>query len=111
MVRVARRGGEVTQVGERVLALMDASGDTARVFGYGTYMGDEVPIGAAGCFGPEMAAANMTNPKIMLDNGKVVWGCECWWGPEVEMGRYLAGRTVVEVDIDAVRKQEGEEGK
>lgn len=22
------------------------------------------------------------NPRIDLDNGKTVWGMECWWGPE-----------------------------
>ena len=21
------------------------------------------------------------NPKIILDNGKVVYGCQVWWGP------------------------------
>ncbi len=25
------------------------------------------------------------NPKILLDSGDVVWGCECWWGPEAEV--------------------------
>lgn len=20
------------------------------------------------------------NPKIRLDDGREVWGCECWWG-------------------------------
>lgn len=22
---------------------------------------------------------NHKNPKITLDDGKVIWGCECWW--------------------------------
>jgi len=26
----------------------------------------------------------MTNPRIRLDDGSVIWGAECWWGPIVE---------------------------
>lgn len=25
------------------------------------------------------------NPKIVLDSGEVIWGCECWWGSEKEI--------------------------
>lgn len=95
----------MTAIGIRVLALADATGDTARVFGRGVYVGDEVPEGAEGFFGPEMAVAGLRNPKIVLDNGQVVWGCECWWGPEAKMARYLEGRTVVSVDIEQMRKE------
>ena len=31
----------------------------------------------------ERYAAHMNrNPRIRLDSGDVVWGCQCWWGPE-----------------------------
>lgn len=46
-----------------------------------------------------------TNPKIVLDSGKVVWGCECWWGPEEKMRAEIAGRRVVDVDIDEARRR------
>lgn len=26
-----------------------------------------------------------SNPKIVLDSGEVIWGCECWWGNEKEI--------------------------
>lgn len=29
----------------------------------------------------EFHASAMGNPKIVLDNGDVVWGFQCWWGP------------------------------
>lgn len=25
-----------------------------------------------------------TNPRIRLDDGSVIWGAECWWGPAKE---------------------------
>jgi hypothetical protein len=45
------------------------------------------------------------NPKIILDDGKVVWGAECWWGPEEKMIKAVAGRRVVNVDIDEARSK------
>ena len=45
------------------------------------------------------------NPKIRLDSGKVVWGCECWWGPEEVVKKTLEGYIVVEVDVDEVRAE------
>lgn len=48
------------------------------------------------------------NPKIVLDSGAVVWGAECWWGPEDKMRAVIAGRRVVEVDIDDARRRSAE---
>jgi hypothetical protein len=30
---------------------------------------------------PEAFAMPMTNPRIKLDDGSVIWGAECWWEP------------------------------
>jgi hypothetical protein len=43
------------------------------------------------------------NPKILLDNGKVVWGAECWWGPEAEFKKRFAKETIINADIDEMR--------
>jgi hypothetical protein len=43
------------------------------------------------------------NPKILLDNGEVVWGYESWWGPEEEITRLIGNRHVVMVDIAQYR--------
>lgn len=44
------------------------------------------------------------NPKIELDNGDVVWGYQCWWGPEERWPEIAKGRTVHDVRIgDALR--------
>lgn len=34
------------------------------------------------------------NPRLDLDGGGVVWGCECWWMPEAEFDGFLRGRRV-----------------
>lgn len=40
------------------------------------------------------------NPKIELDNGDIVWGYQCWWGPEEKWSdEYIRGREVKEVSI------------
>lgn len=35
----------------------------------------------------------MPNPRLGLDNGHIVYGCECWWGGEEAIRRHLAGKT------------------
>ncbi|MBI4472199.1 MAG: hypothetical protein HY646_05990 [Acidobacteria bacterium] len=48
-----------------------------------------------------MRELNMTNPTIKLDDGRLVYGCECWWGaPEKAL---QLGKEIRVVDIDAAR--------
>lgn len=54
----------------------------------------------------------LANPRIRLDNGKVVWGRECWWGPEADVAQRLdayraQGWEVATVDIDDARRRAG----
>lgn len=37
------------------------------------------------------------NPRLDLDGGGTVWGCECWWMPEEEFEAFRGARRVVEV--------------
>jgi hypothetical protein len=48
------------------------------------------------------AAAELiiSNPRLKLDNGKTVWGCQCWWGPEDQIRQTIGARTIVYVDIN-----------
>lgn len=48
-------------------------------------------------------AENIGNPRIRLDDGRYVWGCECWWGPEEDMLKQ--DLNIVNVDIDEYREQ------
>lgn len=99
--------------GIRVLAVMGSNDDgSVSVLGEGVYEGD-YPIGeeavgwvaqmAREChseYGTESA-----NPRIRLDSGEIVWGCECWWGPIEEVRRRLEGKTLVYVSITEERKR------
>jgi hypothetical protein len=89
-------------VGDRVGAISHRDGNTLYVFGFGVYDGDFVPENAGG-IGKTLQQVGATNPKITLDSGKVVWGCECWWGPEDLVTQRLQGYTLVETDIDEAR--------
>jgi hypothetical protein len=75
------------------------SADREKFLGYGVYLGDfdchalsEYWANEADRLGlyPDVAAGYRSgkiqskNPKIELDSGETIWGCECWWGPEDE---------------------------
>lgn len=87
----------------RVFAALDADDSRVRLLGFGNYVGDEVPTGAVGRLAQIAIRMNRPNPKIVLDSGKVVWGCECWWGDESRWPEFLKGRAVVGEDIENIR--------
>jgi hypothetical protein len=96
----------MSKINTRVGAILGAGKDTVEFLGYGVYVGDFVPTEAAGDMGKMLAEAEIPNPKIVLDSGKIVYGCECWWGSEEAVQKKLAGyKTVTEVDIDEIRKK------
>jgi len=102
--------------GERVGAVSHADDETLYLFGYGVYEGDFTPPeyadgGPAGwlAMGMRKFGENWTNPRIRLDNGDVVWGCECWWADEEKVKRIIRGRNVVMVSIKEAREEWAEE--
>lgn len=98
---------------QRIGAILYTDKDTKKVFflGYGEFVGCESPPDyVRGCV-YLVRQSNGMNPKLRLDSGKIVWGCECWWGGESETRQELKekkqkGYEVVEVDIDEVRKRQ-----
>lgn len=71
----------------RVGAIQKADETTVYMYGYGEYLGDaESPLG-------------IPNPKIQLDNGDIVWGYQCWWGPEEKVKNMIGGRKITMVDV------------
>ena len=98
------------EVGIRVGALIDVTEETKRVrfLGYGVYEADEIPDEQAGGMAPLVRAMGRENPKIRLDNGDVVWGCECWWDKEEEFKSQIEkykedGYAIEEVKIQELR--------
>ena len=79
------------EVNDYVGAVQKADDDTVWIYGYGKYVGDEVP-----CRG-FLQKAQITNPCIVLDNGSKVYGFECWWGDAAEMKKFIGDRNIVEV--------------
>lgn len=80
-------------VGTRVFALRDSDSESINLFGFGVYEGDEIP--------PENddRIFRIPNPRIVLDDGGVVWGFQCWWGEEEIFEKMRKGRTVVVVSL------------
>lgn len=94
---------------KRVLAVSHADPDgPVYIFGEGVYEGDFIPEEAEGMFAEILKAAGRENPRIRLDSGKVVYGCECWWGSVDDAKKKMGidqGREVIMVDIDEARKE------
>jgi len=84
--------------GERVGAILKATDEKVYLFGYGTYSEEIPPPDPQGKRGMVdfVHSANVTNPKLTMDDGTVVWGCECWWGREEEVKKFI-GHRIVEV--------------
>jgi hypothetical protein len=91
-------------IGTRVGALSHYDAEFVYLYGWGVYEGEFVPEQACGDIGEYLREYGDQNPRIRLDDGKIVYGCECWWGPEEEIRTKFAGRQFVDVDIDRVRQ-------
>jgi hypothetical protein len=128
------------KAGMRVGAISHTKDGVVYFYGYGVYEGDFPRHEGPGLFGVEakkefedtlltvkklrpeyseeevLRAANliMENPRIKLDNGKTVWGCQCWWGPEEKVKASIHGSRIVMVDVDqqiAAVRSKGSESK
>ena len=92
------------QIGDRVGAVLKTDEKQVFLFGFGLYAGKQVPPPGIQFLGMDMQDSGQTNPKLVLDDGQIVWGCECWWGPEEKVKTMLIGnREVVWVNIEEVR--------
>ena len=102
--------------GQRVGAIYGREGGTVKVLGYGVLLQDEIPETAVGPLADGLREYQSPNPQIRLDNGKIVWGCECWWGAEEAVrasieGAEQAGSQIMIVDIDEIREEYRRETK
>ena len=81
----------MSKPGERVGAILSANDKVLRLLGYGVYEGDHVHEDEAAGIATVLRSEQAKNPRIKLDNGDVVWGCECWWAPEARIKDQVAG--------------------
>jgi len=93
------------KIGERVGVILGGKPGAVDFLGYGVYEGMAIPVEAVGFFADGCREHGISNPRIRLDSGQVVYGCECWWGPEAVIKDTLERPdvTVKMVDIDIVR--------
>lgn len=93
------------EVGARVGAVSHTEGTKLYIYGYGVYEGNKAPGKGISFMGIDVSEIkNYTNPCIKLDNGKIVWGCECWWGTEEKIKKMAtAFDEVITVDIEEER--------
>lgn len=68
------------EIGARIGAMLGRNKNTCQFLGYGIYEGDFIPPSDVGGFN-----IRFPNPRLKLDNGDIVWGCEVWWGAEDEI--------------------------
>ena len=96
------------QVGSRIGAIQSANQEEVRLYGYGVYVGDEVPPEGAVLLGHDLHVAGIRNPKLVLDNGDVIWRCQGWWGWEEQVQASIKGRRVVIVPVPGNPPENGD---
>lgn len=89
--------------GDRVGAILSANENIVNLLGYGIYEGNFIPEDDKilhPIFGIPIKELNIPNPRIKLDSGDVVWGCQCWWGAEDRVKASIDSRLVRIVNTD-----------
>ena len=92
------------EIGERVGAIIGADAETIKLLGYGVRIEDQIPPANTAGMGYILHEIEKTNPTLQLDNGDIVFGCECWWGSEDHIQHWIDGREIIEVSIHDYRK-------
>ena len=92
------------KIGDRVGAILGSNKDGGiDFFGYGVYEGDFISTEAVGFMADIARELSHENPRLKMDDGSIVYGCECWWGPEDKVRKLLEGRDVNIVSIESIR--------
>lgn len=84
----------MAKIGDRVGAIRNADKETVYLYGYGEYIGDTAPTRGF------LSNTGLKNPTIKLDNGQIIYGCECWWSGENKIKELIGDRQVVLVEIE-----------
>lgn len=89
-------------VGSRVGAILSMSDDAVNLLGYGVYEGQHEPpfITKFKEKGELPRSENLTNSRIKLDDGRIVWGFQCTWGLEEAIREKIGERKIVPATIE-----------
>lgn len=99
---------QLPEVGQRVYAVRNEDEENVYLYGYGEYIGNqpsEDDLTMDTPFGPQTMPKGTPNPQIKLDDGSVLWGYECWWGPEKGFSSKFGDKKVVTVSIAESRAE------
>tara|TARA_Y100000034_G_scaffold131314_1_gene191791 strand:- start:2826 stop:3236 length:411 start_codon:yes stop_codon:yes gene_type:complete len=76
------------------------------LLGYGIYVSDEIPDeSAVGQLADHCRKMGKLNPKIVLDDGRHVYGSEVFWGDAAQLETLFASRQIVHCDLDDERQK------
>lgn len=94
----------IPKIGMRVGVFHSLTDKTLALLGYGVYEGNEIP--PEDILAPEgpLALLGLPIPKLRLDDGTVVWGCEIWWNTEASVKAFEEGRQIVKPKLESIRK-------
>ena len=90
--------------GMRVGVFHSMTEKTLALLGYGVYEGEEIPPDDILSTEGPPAIVGMPIPKLRLDDGTVVWGCEVWWNDEANVKAMEEGRQIVKPKLASIRK-------
>lgn len=90
--------------GDRVGAVNCFDKNTLSLFGFGVYVCEEVPPEDGIRYSKIMSSGNQKDHKILLDDGNIIYGSECWLFDETEVRKSMKRYETVEyVDINICR--------
>lgn len=82
-------------VGTRVMAVLSVRDGVVWLMGEGEYLDNDTE--------EAKKTVGFPNPTIKLDNGEIVFGCECWWGPVDRCKKNWEGMRYVTVPVAEYR--------
>jgi hypothetical protein len=99
-------------IGKRVTAVLSVD-DKAKIInliGRGVFAGLFVPVDALGPIAEKLRETEETNPRIDLDDGNHVWGCECWWMGEKQADLWMMdlvghGYKIKNITVEEMKNQ------
>ncbi len=94
------------QNGDRVGAVKSFDHGTLKVFGFGEYIGEEVPPKNCIGYSKFLYEGQQKDRKILLDDGNIIYGSECWIFDEMEVRKSLREYEKIEyINIDELRSK------
>lgn len=92
------------KIGTRLGAIQGWDYKKVSVYGFGIYKGETTPCKNAIGYGKYIISSGITCPEIYLDDGKTIWGCECWVFDEKDVKKMIEEYDdVVYINIENMR--------